>query len=93
MKQVTNSHEELDKVFASLLQTCPQFAQEYQAEYDLLKAYDRAYWIRYNEGIASQLHEVKPCKEGCLFNQQADKAPQQPDVEFSESFNVSSDDC
>lgn len=41
------SHQELDFFVQGLIDVCPLFKLDYKHDYSLLKAFDRAFWVRY----------------------------------------------
>lgn len=56
------SHEQLDQFYTKLLQVCPNFEKEYASIHDLLKSFDRAYWLRQ---LKNPSEETRPCHNGC----------------------------
>lgn len=46
-KVLFNSHEELDMFVNKLFEVDPEFDANYKQEYNLLKSFDRAFWLRH----------------------------------------------
>jgi len=46
-RTVFNTHEELDKYFKNLTDKVPTFRLDYSSECELLKSFDRAFWLRH----------------------------------------------
>lgn len=68
------SHDMLDKFVMDILKIDQKFEENHKKDYALLKAFDRAFWLRYyaftskskeNEGMDI----VIPCSKGCVFNE------------------------
>jgi hypothetical protein len=71
--KVFTTHTDLDKFVDSLIETEPFFEKKYKMEYQFLKSFDRAFWMRHLkvEGELQKM-ETKVKKMEKILNQQKD---------------------
>lgn len=60
------NHNDIDTFLLQLLKVCPSFQTEYSSEYELLKGFDRAFWMRHFRNQQDQ--NTIQSKEGCPFS-------------------------
>lgn len=77
MSNITfTSHQMLDDFVRDIIQLDSKFEEKYPSDYQLLKAFDRAFWLRYYAMTSKESKEkegmdvVRPCsKKGCVFEE------------------------
>eukprot|EP01080_Neovahlkampfia_damariscottae_P002931 gene2931-4770_t len=72
---VFKSHSELDLVVQTLIEKIPNFEKEYKDDFEILKCFDRAFWLRMNASELKhdddEMIKYKPSISGCPFKDPA----------------------
>jgi len=65
------THSMLDDFVRDLIKLDSKFEKKHPTDYQLLKAFDRAFWLRYYSTLGKETEMyniVSPCKKGCIFD-------------------------